>query len=82
MKLKEVNRADMPEERGGVSRSERILREFAKSGMDCAEVELDDCDNAPNATCRLRWAAKRVAGVKVMQRNNRVFLLREVADHA
>lgn len=86
--LKEVRKEDIPGmgpnsrmTPGGIYAGE-MLREFAESGMEAAEVtqwpyaDIGDKDEAARVGNLLRLKAKKAKGVKVMQRKGRIFLVR------
>ena len=72
---------DLPEKKSGRQNppyvSEDIVA-FVESGVPCAEVVFGDQKKARNVNANYAGTAKRIgAPVKVIQRDGRVFLIRE-----
>lgn len=79
--FKPFNIEDLPEKNSGRNKGSRLIKDitgFVKSGLSCAEIIFDEHKKCRNVNASYAVAAKRIgAPVKVIQRDGRVFLIRE-----
>lgn len=72
---------DLPEKKSGRHNPPYLIEDivaFVESGVPCAEVVFGDQKKARNVNASYAVTAKRIgAPVKVIQRDGRVFLIRE-----
>ena len=79
--IKPINIEELPQKKSGRHKEPYIIEDvmgFVKSGLSCAEVIFDQKKKTRNVSASYAVTAKRIgAPVKVIQRDGRVFLIRE-----
>lgn len=79
--FKPFNIEDLPEKNFGRNKGSHLIKDitgFVKSGLSCAEIIFDEHKKCQNVNASYAVVAKRIgAPVKVIQRDGRVFLIRE-----
>lgn len=79
--IKPFNIEELPQSKNGRHNHPYVIEDivaFVESGVPCAEVVFGDQKKAKNVNANYAGTAKRIgAPVKVIQRDGRVFLIRE-----
>ncbi len=79
--IKPFNIEELPQSKSGRCKAPYVIEDimgFVKSGLSCAEIIFDEHKKCQNVNASYAVVAKRIgAPVKVIQRDGRVFLIRE-----